>query len=380
MTVLYLITQGEMGGAQLYVKSLAEASKAKKWAVNVALSENNNNWLNQKITSLGGQIWSLKHLKREISPINDLLVVFELFKLFQKINPDIIHLNSSKIGVVGSFAALIFRIRGKKTKVIYTVHGWVFNEPIHFFKKLLFLVLEKITSHIKDKIICVSEFDKLVGIKLSIKKTNDLITIHNGIKLSKEYFLDHIKAREEIGLFSNNDFIIGTIANFYKTKGLEFLIKAFAMLLEKNKEKSLKLIIIGDGEIRQQIEELITYLKLNNKVILLGRINQASKYLRAFNIFVLSSVKEGFPYSLLEAQLAGLPIVATKVGGVPEIIDDGVNGLLATPSDTINLAKKIQILIDNTSIRDKFIQSGIKKVTNNFSLEKMIQQTLNLYK
>lgn len=368
-----------MGGAQLYVKSLAEASRAKKWAVSVALSENNNNWLDREIASLGCKIWPLKHLKREISPINDLLVIFELFKVFRRVNPDVIHLNSSKAGVVGSFAALAFRIGGKKTKVIYTAHGWVFNEPMHSLKKLLFLWLEKITSPIKDKVICVSEFDRLIGMKSSIKKSDDLITIHNGVKLPEEYFLDHAKAKEEIGLPSDGDFVIGTIANFYKTKGLEFLINAFAILSENNKEKPLKLAVIGDGEMRQQLEELITCHGLNDKVILLGRINQASRYLRAFNIFVMSSVKEGLPYSLLEAQLARVPLVATKVGGVPEIIDDKVNGLLAIPSDAIDLAKKIQTLIDNASIRDTIVQSGIKKVTNNFSLEEMVQKTLNLY-
>lgn len=380
MKILYIITQGEMGGAQLYVKSLAEASKGRNWAFDLALGENNKNWLSQEVGSLGGRIWPLKHLKREISPLEDFLVILELFRLLHKINPDVVHLNSSKAGVVGSFASLAYRISGKKTKVIYTAHGWVFNEPMNFFKKLIFIWLEKITSPIKDKIICVSEFDRTVGIKSSIKAAGNLITIHNGIELPNEYFLNHSEAREKIGAFSNDCLVIGTIVNFYKTKGLEFLISAFDLLVKNNKEKYLKLAIIGDGEMRQQLEKLIASCGLNDKVVLLGRIDQASKYLRAFDIFVMSSVKEGLPYSLLEAQLAGVPIVATKVGGIPEIINDGVDGLLTRPKDPIDLAAKMQILIDNASIKDGLVQSSIKKVTNDFSLEEMLQKTLSLYK
>lgn len=380
MKILYIITQGEMGGAQVYVKSLAEASKGRNWAFNLALGESNDNWLSQGFGSLGGRIYPIKHLRREISPLNDFLVILELFKLLHKINPDVIHLNSSKAGVVGSLASLAYRISGKKTKVIYTAHGWVFNEPMIFFKKLIFLWLEKITSPIKDKIICVSEFDRAVGIKSSIKTANNLVTIHNGIKLPNEYFLSRSEAREKIGPFPETALVIGTIANFYKTKGLEFLIRAFDLLVKDNKEKYLKLAIIGDGEMRQQLEKLIASCGLNDKVALLGRIDQASKYLRAFDIFVMSSVKEGFPYSLLEAQLAGVPVVATKVGGIPEIINDSVNGLLARPKDPIDLTAKMQILIDNASIRDGFVQSGIKKVTNDFSLEETLQRTLSLYK
>ncbi len=378
MKILYIITQGELGGAQKYIAELSKVLKNKNWDINVAIGEDENNWLSQEINSLGGRIWSLKHLKRNISPLNDLLAIFELFKLLHKINPDVIHLNSSKAGLVGSFASLLYRISGKKIKVIYTAHGWVFNEPMIFFKKIVFIWLEKISSLIKDKIICVSEFDRITAIKLGID-TKKLITIHNGISLSKEYFFSKSEARKKINL-NEGDFIIGTIANFYKTKGLFFLIEAFKILSEKNINKKLKLVIIGDGDLRSKLEEQIIKNKLNN-VFLIGRINYASKYLKAFDIFVLSSIKEGLPYSLIEAQLAGNPIVATNVGGIPEIIKDGTDGLLVNAGDSYALAQKIQILINDNDkdTREKLGQSAIKKATEKFSIDRMVNATIKLY-
>ncbi len=138
-------------------------------------------------------------------------------------------------------------------------------------------------------------------------------------------------------------------------------------------------MVIGDGDLRPELEVLIDQFNLKNKFILLGKRENASKYLKAFDIYISSSVKEGFPYSILEAMSAKLPIIATSVGGVPEMIFDQKNGLLIEAKNYKILAEKIRYLIDNQPIAQKFGEQAEKDVKEKFSKEKMIKETFELY-
>lgn len=379
MTILYVITQGEMGGAQLYVQTLAKAAKSQNWAVNVAIGDKSENWLSQETTALEGKIWPLKHLKRPISLTNDILAVFELAKLYQKVQPDIIHLNSSKAGVVGSLAGVIYKMSRPGAKIIYTVHGWVFNEPMNPLKKALYLILEKITAWFKDKIICVSEFDRQAGLKMKIAPANKLITINNGVDFPDDYFSEPKAASEKLGLQPDGRLIVGTIANFYATKGLQYLIEAVKILADDYKLPVLT-VIIGDGELRPELEQQITELKLRDKIILTGSVKDAIKYLKALDIAIISSVKEGFPYFLLGAMSAGLPIVSTNVGGIPEALTDGENGFLVEPKNPTALAEKIKVLAADENLRQQFSDNNRQKAVTQFSLKEMIEKTFQAYK
>lgn len=378
MNILYVITQGETGGAQKYVAALAKAAKDQNMTVNVAIGESGDSWLTREIEAIGGKIWLLGHLKRSISPVHDFLGVLEFAKLYYKIKPDIIHLNSSKASVLGSLGVIAYKLKNKGCKVIYTVHGWVFNEPMSWTKRQLFYWLEKITTTIKDKIICVSEYDRRTGIKSKVCNSSKLITINNGIDLPEDYFIPRQEARKALGLDADS-FIIGNISNFYKTKGLPFLIGAFKVLIKKNPDKKLRLALIGDGELRLQLEEQIKKSALTEKIILLGRVSQGSKYLKAFDIFAMSSIKEGFPYALIEAQFAELPIVSTNVGGITEIISDEINGLLVDAESIPGLVTKIQQLIDDGVLSEKLSRAGIETAKEKFTLQKMISKTFDLY-
>jgi len=385
MKILYIITQSEQGGAQLYVKTVAEAARGQNWAVDIAIGDNGDGWLNQETTAMGGEFWPLKHLKRPISPINDLIAIFELANLYQKIKPDLIHLNSSKAGILGSLAFLVAKFNWKlkigNWKLFYTAHGWVFNEPMPQYKKWLYRTLEKVTAGIKDKIICVSDYDCQAALAAGICPAEKLITIHNGIDLPVEYFLDKETARRKLLTATDRnprEILIGTIANFYPTKGLGYLIGAVGILVNDYR-LPITAVIIGEGELRPQLEKQINDLGLQKNIILTGKIKDASKYLKAFDIAVMSSVKEGFPYFLLEAMSAGLPIISTNVGGIPEIISDNETGYLVEPQNPPALAEKIKLLADRPELRQKFGETGLIKVKKEFSQEKMIKKTFAAY-
>jgi glycosyltransferase involved in cell wall biosynthesis len=319
----------------------------------------------------------LHHLQRSLSPLQDFLAFFDLLKLIKKVRPDIIHLNSSKASSLGALAA---RLCGVK-KIIYTVHGLILNEPLSPLQRLFYWLSEWFSAKLKNKLICVSEFDRQSLQKNKITTDQKISVIHNGLDLGQMFFLDQGTARTKLSAITqkniqNSDFVIGTIANLYPTKGLTYLIEAGREVL--NIYPKTKFIIIGKGPLQVVLQKLITDYRLDGQVILAGGIPEASQYLRAFDLFVLTSLKEGLAYALLEAEAAGLPIVATSVGGNPEVVADNFNGLLVPPADFSALAQAIINLIPDKAHLASYAQNSQEKIKD-FSLAQMCEKTLTLY-
>ncbi|MBI2459127.1 MAG: glycosyltransferase family 4 protein [Parcubacteria group bacterium] len=415
--ILYFITQSEYGGAQRYVFDLVNSLKT-DFKVAVAFGEQENNLKLAKILQKNNlKYYIIPHLKRSLSPLNDLLALREIIKLIKQYQPDIIHLNSSKISILGSLAALFTnsKIENRKSKIVYTVHGWVFNEPLPAWLKYFYKYAEKFTAKFKDKIICVSEYDKQAALKNKIAPPEKLLTIHNGI--SRINFYSKTEAQEIINSFichsglepesppaspcgshggrgrvqrknrvsglrvkpaMTNNFIIGSIGNLYKTKGFAYLIEAADILINKNK-LPITFIVIGEGSERKNLENLIEKYNLADNFILAGRIDRAAELLPAFDIYGCSSVKEGLPYAILEAMAAGLPIVSTQVGGLPEMIKHEKTGFLVKPAEARQLAEKIKLLIDDKTLGQKLGASAREKLETEFGLGKMIEKTRKLY-
>ncbi len=365
--ILYIITQSEWGGAQRYIFDLATNLPSEKYEITVAAGGNEE--LFNKLNQHEIKNYKLKHLLRKISPLKDLKAYFEIKKLIKEIKPDILHLNSSKTGVIGAIAGKHSKVR----KIIYTVHGFVFNEPMSNFKKNFYIFAEKISARYKDKLICVSKFDRQAGIENKIAPENRLITINNGIE--KIIFFDRDVARQKLNL-PLEKIVIGTIANFYETKGLTYLISSAKKLTDQFPNVIFRLI--GFGQLEKELKSKINSLKLHNNFFL-SKVLDGKKYLKAFDIYVLPSIKEGFPYALLEAMRAGLPIVTTKVGGIPELIKNEKNGLLVEPANPNKLTDAIIKLLENKSLASQLANQANIDVKDYFSLEKMVKETENVY-
>ncbi|MCX6779471.1 MAG: glycosyltransferase family 4 protein [Candidatus Magasanikbacteria bacterium] len=173
-----------------------------------------------------------------------------------------------------------------------------------------------------------------------------------------------------------DSFLIGTIANFYKTKGLNILIESFKKFIKTNPNS--KLIIIGDGPERNSLAKQIQRNNLNQQVILTGTLPNAHQYLKALDIFVLSSIKEGFPYAILEAMAAQVPIITTSVGSIPEILKNEENALIIQPSNSSDLASSLDKLIKNPQLAQKLSEHAHQTVKR-FNLADTIQKTSSLY-
>ena len=358
--ILFVITQGEWGGAQRYVFDLATNLGSE---TAVVIGEKHSE-LGTRLAKSGIKTFAAGHLRRDINPLHDLLAIFELKRIFQNIRPDIVHLNSSKAGVLGSIAAHLAGV----PKVIFTAHGFAFLEPQPWIMKQIYYFAEWFACLFRDKIICVSEYDRQAAIKAKLCPAEKLVTIHNGISPSP------LSPR---GRGQGEGAVVGTIAHLYKTKGLNYLIDAAKILHSQFSIHHSEFRIIGDGPERNNLESLIANHNLESKIKLLGEQKKASEYLSKFDIFVLPSVKEGFPYAILEAMAAGLPIVAAPVGGIPEAQGDA--GILVPPKDSKALATAIQSLIDDPKRAKKMGLAAHERIKQ-FSFEKMLEETIKIYK
>ncbi len=387
--ILYLITQSELGGAQKYVLDLASGLK-NDFRVIVGFGEQGESGeLAKQLKQTDIPYYALPHLKRQISLLNDLLALREIIKLIKKEEPNLIHLNSSKISILGSLAIWILKIfprhsKKLKPKIIYTAHGWVFNEPLTKGKKIFYKYAEKLTAGAKNKIICVSEADRQIALKTKISPAEKLVTIHNG--LPPIQFLSRDQARRKLfSLISAKTLtsptppiLLGSIGNLYPNKGFACLIKAVKILNQTSSQKYAA-IIIGESQERKNLEALITKLNLTNLIFLPGRLPNASQLLKAFDIYISSSLKEGLSYTIIEAMLAGLPIVATRVGGTPELIKNNITGKLVKPGNPTQLARTIAALTGDQEKRKKLGASAQNFAANNFTLSQMLNRTRNIY-
>ena len=378
--LLYIVTQAEWGGAQRHIFDLA-ANLSQDFDITIGFGSSGcSQELIKKINQQNIKMVNFKHLVRPINPLQDLPAVMEIAQFIRKNHFDIIHLHSSKAGVIGGLAKTLNRLLGKnpQPKLIYTAHGWVYIEPCAPIKQWLYLMMEKVSARLRDATIVLSEKEKDVALKQGTAKKESVYVIPNGIDLNNLNFLSRAEARKHLGL-EENQFIIGAIANLYKTKGLEYLIEALRLINKEPGTKSkAKMIIVGEGPEREKLESRIKNYELEDKIILAGSIPEACKYLPAFDIFVLPSVKEGFPYALLEAMAAGLPIIATDVGAIPEILENKKTGLIIEPANAFILATSIRNLYFSPPER-QMLGINAAGAVKKFDVQKMIEKTKTVY-
>lgn len=375
MKILYIITKSNWGGAQKNVFELAKAMKEKGHSVSVALG--GAGILQKRLEDVGIKTYSISDLERDISIKKEVGSFREIFKLIKRERPDILHLHSPKVAGLGSLAGRLLKIKS----IIVTVHGWTFNENRPLGQKVAIAFFSWLTMIFAHKTVVLSkrEYEQALhfpGVKEKI------ILIPLGIK--PPVFMSIDGAKQIIGKFIGIELaeiskktVIGTIAELHPNKGLPYLIKAMKQVSEDHPEAIC--IIIGDGENAAALYLKIKEAGLLSVVYLTGYIENASEYLKAFNIFVSSSLKEGLPYTILEAGCASLPVVATTVGGVPEIVEDMRSGVLIQPKNEQELAHALSFMVEHPTMRKQYGASLREAVIQNFPLGKMVEQTESLY-
>ncbi len=371
----FFVTKGVWGGAQKYVYNLATSLPKEKFDVFVVTGAGDA--LKERLEKKEIKTYTVKKMKRDISIFSEIITIFTLLRIILKEKPDVLHLNSPKAAGLGSFIGRLLFV----PKIVQTIHGFTWNEDRSALSKILIVFFTWITLIFCHKNIVLSQREKRQAENLPFVK-NKIILIPNGIE--KIDFKEKMLARKELlaqigGEAREDVFIIGSIGELHKNKGYEYSLLALSRIDTKIK-KDLLYFIIGTGEERDEIEKLIKKYSLENKVFLLGFLDKASEYLKAFDVFLMTSIKEGLPFVILEAGLAGLPIVSSALGGIPEVLDGGKSGILVTPKKMNEVVRALEYLITNTEKRSILGENVKKKIETDYSLEKIIEKTINLYK
>ncbi len=374
--ILYLITKSNFGGAQRYVYDLA-TSCSDEYKVSVALGGDGP--LKTHLENAGIRVLSIPYLKRDIDTTNDWKVFMKLVRLFKSERPDVIHLNSSKIGGLGAFAG---RITGVKN-IIFTGHGWAFNEERNVFSKIVIFFFHALTIFLAHKTIAVSEETKRQITSRAPWLKSKMEVVYNAIDdidfVDRDTARNHLKKHIQNDALSSDDFWIGTVGELHHIKGHNYLIYALSEIDGQEMLSNMRTVIVGNGEEKGALEDRITRRRLKERVFLAGQVQDARRYLKAFDIFVFPSLSEAMPYALLEAGKAGLPIVASDVGGIGEIISNESMGILVDPKDVFALRDAIVELHKNKELRETMSTNIQKHINTRFSHEKMIEETHNVY-
>jgi len=373
--VIYVVTKGNWGGAQKYVFDLATSlASESRWAslpqdkFDVLVIHGQGNILNKRLQKSGVETLLIPEMGRDINIFREIIILFKIFKIFFDEKPDVVHINSSKAGGIGAFIARLTRT----PKIIFTVHGWAFNEE--HFDNLLTKFFSWLTVLLSTKTIVISKENLRQGLRFPFVK-NRFVLIYNGIK--EINFRDKDSSRKFIAGITKAPIQkpwIVTISELHKNKGLEYLIKSVRQMKERP-----VVFIIGEGEERNNLEKLIENFGLQENFYLMGFMENASSYLKAFDIFTLTSTKEGHPYTILEAGLAKLPVVGSDIPGITDIIENNENGILVEPRNSDDIKKALEELLLNSKKMAQLGDNLENSVRDKFSFEKMLKETIALY-
>jgi len=328
----------------------------------------------QSLKSEGIEFIQCSSLVRRTNIIKDFVAFLNIWRIIKKKCPLIVHTHSSKAGLLGRLAAKLAGI----PIIVHTPHGHVFFGYFGPLQTKVYINLEKLASRITDKIVALTNREKEDHIVFKIADENKFVVICSGVELNKYNelpFNENQNFKKELGI-QENSLIVGTAGRLVPVKGLEFLIEAAKHIIPKYPDTLF--MFTGDGYLRQDLEKKAFNLGIKENIIFLGWRDDAAKILSIYDVFVLPSLNEGMGRVLIEAMALGKPIVASDIGGIPDLVTHGKNGFLVPPRNPKELAKHIQILIEDKAKREKMGSAG-KKMALNFSAENMVKKIEKLY-
>lgn len=319
-------------------------------------------------------IW-VKELTRNINPLKDLFAFIKLYFIFKKGNFDIVHTHTSKAGITGRCAAKLAKAR----YVIHSTHGHVFFGYFSAWKSRIFVFFEKFAAKYADKIITLSDNEINDHLKLRIGKKEQFISVQNGINFNKFQQAADKNRKKHLFNIPSDKKVITVIARLELVKGHIYFLEAVKELIEKHKISNVKVLLAGDGTLRQKLENMVNAGILKDIVVFLSFRKDIQDILSASDLIVLPSLNEGFGLVLVEAAAAGVPVIATNVGGIPEVIEDNKTGILVPPADSHALAGAMLKILKDESLAKRLAEAAKKMVHEKFNIERMFEEIENIY-
>ncbi|MHB8171380.1 MAG: glycosyltransferase family 4 protein [Thermincolia bacterium] len=325
----------------------------------------------REVAALGIQVVPVD-MQGEISLWSDLKVISQLVRILREGRIDILHAHSSKAGLVGRVAAIL----AGTPAIVFTVHNFIFYDNLSALKKKVYALAEKILAYPTNTIITVSNALRDGIIKTEGINPDKIVTIYNGIDTRPfEKAVNKDRLRQKLKLESGP--VIGTVARLAPQKGVGYLVEAAAKVVMEYPEAQF--LVAGDGPLLPELKQQAVNLGIEKNIRFLGHWEDIAHLFAVLDVFVLPSVTEGLGLTVLEALAAERPVIATNVGGLPEIVHLGQTGLLAKVRDPVDLAKQILYMLNNPGEAERMALTGKVMVKEKFALETMIKATTKVY-
>ena len=372
--ILHIVTRLEKGGTLSNILSLMEGL-AKDYDVVLAVGSFNTE--KEKVESSaaasGYRIVWLPDFRRNVSPFRDFNTLLDLIDLILHEKPAIVHTHTSKAGILGRAASAFTGFKN----TVHTPHGHVFYGYFNPFTSFIYILMERLAARFTNKVIVFSHAEKKDHMDRKIGKENQFAVLPNGVDPApylKEY--DTAAKKSELGI-PPEKIVVGFAGRFEPVKGANIFVKA---VMKLNKERTdFTAVMAGSGYMEEAIRDLAKDEIESGVLKMLGHRGDLPEILALIDIFVMPSKNEGFGLAAVEAALSKKPVIASRVGGLPEIITDKETGLLVPSENTEALSFAMKKLLDDRAEAKRLGENGRKKALEYYSREKMLERLTKIY-
>jgi glycosyltransferase involved in cell wall biosynthesis len=378
--VLRVIARLNMGGPALHVAYLSAGLARRGYettlvAGSLARGEGSMAYVAEE---LGVEVVRLDALSREIAPIRDALSILRLARLIREQRPRILHTHTAKAGTVGRLAALLAG-DARPEVVVHTFHGHVLRGYFGPVKSTAFRLLERLLARVTTRLIAVSPQVRDDLVALGVASAEKFSVVRLGIELDErlDTAVPGADARARLGIRPER-FVVGWVGRMTGVKRTDDVLEALRLLRERGIDAVL--LMVGDGPDRHHVEERASELGIVRHCLFLGYQEDVSGWYRAFDAMILPSANEGTPVVVIEALAAGCPGVATSVGGVPDVVREGIDGFLVPPRDTEALAERLARLAQDPELRARMGAAGRESVPPRYAVERLVGDIDELYR
>jgi glycosyltransferase involved in cell wall biosynthesis len=377
--VLRVIDRLNVGGPALHVTYLTRGLAPRGYettlvAGDIARGEESMAFVAEQA---GIEIVDFPGLSRELSPLHDLLATIRLARLVRRVRPQILHPHKAKAGAVGRAAALLAGRR--RPIVVHTFHGHVLRGYFGRAGSQLFRLIEAALARASNVLLAVSPQVRDELVRLRVAPSEKFTVVRLGIELEPRVRSPEQRdeIRRRIGLGPER-FVVGWFGRMTSVKRCEDLVDALAHLRERGVDATL--LLVGDGVDRERVEERAYELGVARSCFFLGYQEDVARWYAACDAFALTSANEGTPVVVIEALAAGLPVVATRVGGVADVLSDGVDGFLVEAGDTRSLAARLEQLARDPELRARMGAAGRKRALRRYAVDRLVDDVDDLYR
>jgi glycosyltransferase involved in cell wall biosynthesis len=342
--------------------------------------------------SIDVPVINVPSMVRSISPLKDAITLCKLVWIMFREKPDIVHTHSSKGGFLGRWSAWVYNVllwvtgHGTQvTKIIHTPHGHVFyGYEFSELKTKIYLLLERITAPITHKLIALTNGERDESLKFGVGRPGQWEVIHSAVGVFQPNEKNEEKLRDELGI-SDDALIVGTVARLEPVKGVRYFVEAAVELRDREFDFPVIFLIVGDGKERNMLEKIVSENGLEDCVVFAGMREDVTDVMSIMDIYVQPSVNEGMGKTIVQAESVGLPVIATRVQGIPDAMKENVTGLIVAPKNPPLLSNAILTMIQSPLMREKMGRAGpefVKEAVDGyprFSTERMIYLLEKIY-